>query len=716
MKSVMHKIFISAIVLLLLSIASVNAQIYPVELEERIDGSTTAIIGTVSEKVSYWDVEGKNIYTLHIVEVTAFAKGPKYGVEQIGVITEGGIVGNKMERTFPGVNMALGEEVFVLLTADEQSIDNRTVRMQYPDLEQCRPVFGVQGILKYQSGKYIDRIAEDPMSEVELLERVEKTTRQKSERPDGSAYRARPAEVLSDSPKIILGLNNGAGTNPSSYVSGTIEENNELIITGSGFGGSIGTIVFSDADAGGSSEYVVPLNSIDSDIVSWSDTEVRLKIPTEAGTGTVEVKDVAGTSIGSAAIAVDYGINNVASDFYNWAGDHRNRLEMVDMDGQGGYTFEYNNNAPSAMNSMYGNSAAQDAFERALETWRCSTGVNFDFDDSGTSEGHAGDNGNIIIFQSISGGTLGVTTTRYSALANGACSMENTLWYLEEIDIRFNSNLTGGFSWNYGPGGASGSQFDFESTAVHELGHAHGLGHIVSPGKVMHYTLSNGAEIRSLSSEDIAAGTFKVAHSTQSNCISTPEPMIAVPAIDCALLPVELLNFKAYQVESSVVLDWETVHEHENDHFSIERSADGKAYETIGEVTGAGFSTSLITYEFIDREPLAGINYYRLKQTDFDGHSSYSPVRTITFERPSTGIDIFPNPATTDQIDIMIGLEKKGISTIQFSDSAGKQFVVDMESTALGYRASIGHLAPGVYFVTMVSDQGNPLIRKFVKQ
>ncbi|KAA3639660.1 MAG: T9SS C-terminal target domain-containing protein [Bacteroidetes bacterium] len=430
----------------------------------------------------------------------------------------------------------------------------------------------------------------------------------------------------------------------------------------------------------------------------------------------MEVKDIAGTSIGTASIAVDYGINNVSSDFYNWVGDHRNRLEMVDMDGQGGYTFEYNNNAPSAMNSMYGNSAAQDAFERAIETWRCNTGVNFDINDSGTSEGHAGDNGNIIIFQSISGGTLGVTTTRYSALANGACSMENTLWYLEEIDIRFNSNLSGGFTWNYGPGSASGSQFDFESTAVHELGHAHGLGHIVFPGKVMHYTLSNGVEIRSLSAEDIAAGSFKVAHSTQSNCIATPGPMTAVPVIDCALLPVELLNFMAYQQETSVLLDWETAREQENDYFSIERSGDGKEYVPLGEVTGAGYTSSITSYEFIDRAPLTGINYYRLKQTDFDGHTSYSPVRTVTFERPSTGIDIFPNPASSDQIDIIVGLDKRETSTIQFNDSAGKFFRVNLEQTASGFKASVGHLAPGVYFVSMISDHGTPVIRKFIKQ
>lgn len=716
MKSVMHKLFILTIVLLLFNLASVNAQIYPVNFEDRIDGSTTALIGTVSEKISYWDAEGKNIYTLHMVEVNAFIKGYKSGVEQIGFITEGGIVGDKMEKTFPGVNITSGEEVFVLLTSDEHSVDNRTFRIQHPDLEQCRPVCGVQGILKYQNGQFIDRIAEAPMSEKELLEKTEQLTGNIAKRPDGSTYRARPDLSQPDSPKIMLGLNNGAGTSPSSYVSGTIEVNNELVISGSGFGTDVGTVIFSDADAGGGGDFIVPTNGIVSDIVSWSDSEVRIKIPTEAGTGTVEVKNVAGSSIGSASISVDYGINNVSSDFYNWVGPHRNRLEMVDMDGAGGYTFEYNNNAPSAMNSMHGNSAAQDAFERAVETWRCNTGVNFDINDSGTSEGHAGDNGNIIIFQSISGGTLGVTTTRYSALANGACSMENTLWYLEEIDIRFNSNLTGGFTWNYGPGNASGSQFDFESTAVHELGHAHGLGHIVAPGKVMHYTLSNGAEIRSLSADDIAAGAFKVAHSTQSNCIVSPEPMIAVPVIDCALLPVELMNFIAYQMENTVLLDWETANEHENDYFTVERSADGKTYETLGEIAGAGYSSSITSYEFTDRAPFSGINYYRLKQTDFDGHSTYSPIRTVTFERPSTGIDIFPNPASIDQIDIVVGMEKNEISTIQFNDSAGKQFFVNMEPTSIGFRASVGHLAPGVYFVTIVSNTNSPVIKKFVKQ
>ncbi len=699
-----------------LSPFGVFAQIYPVTLDTRIQESATVLTGTITEKIPYWDDRGDNIYTLHLIEVEAYLKGYEQGVHEVGLITEGGVIDDKMEITFPGVKLSEGEQVLVFLTSEEKSNDYRAFRSLKPEVRQSCPAFGVQGILKFQNHKYVDRIAEAPMTEVQLLDKLERWTHQKARRPNGAVYEARPFEEQTGSTKITLSLNNGAGTSPSSYVAGTILTDNELIISGTGFGASTGTVIFSDADAGGGGEFIVPLNSIPSDIISWSDTEIRLKIPTEAGNGTVEVKNVAGTSIGSAAIAVDYGINNVSSNFYDWPSDHRNRLEMVDMDGQGGYTFEYNNNTPAANTSFWANVPARAAFERALESWRCNTGVNFDFDDSGTAGGHASDNGNIIIFQNLNGGTLGVTTTRYSALANGACSMENTLWYLEEIDIRFNNNLSGSFTWNYGPGNANNNQYDFESTAVHELGHAHGLGHIVSPGKVMHYALSNGAEIRDLSPEDITAGAFKVAHSVQSNCITSPAPMVAVNGGDCAILPIELLEFIAYPEKVGIQLNWTTSREVNNDYFTVERSADGKFFVALDQIDAMGFTASPATYRFLDETPFSGTNYYRLKQTDFNGAFTYSDIRVVDFNKPEMSVSIFPNPVTGQTLDVLSSVIPEEGSAIQITDLSGKQLVVPFEEIAGGFRVRIENFAPGIYFISIISEKGRVQVEKFIKQ
>jgi hypothetical protein len=72
-----------------------------------------------------------------------------------------------------------------------------------------------------------------------------------------------------------------------------------------------------------------------------------------------------------------------------------------------------------------------------------------------------------------------------------------------------------------------------------------------------------------------------------------------------------------------VVLEWATGSEINNDFFTIERSLDVEHAEIIGYLDGAGNSTQTLWYSFVDQNPLPGISYYRLKQTDFDGKFEY---------------------------------------------------------------------------------------------
>lgn len=89
-------------------------------------------------------------------------------------------------------------------------------------------------------------------------------------------------------------------------------------------------------------------------------------------------------------------------------------------------------------------------------------------------------------------------------------------------------------------------------------------------------------------------------------------------------LPIELLSFTASYNGSTVDLKWATASEINNDHYDIERSVDGNNFEKIIYVKGAGNSTSLINYAVTDKNPLNGLSYYRLRQTDFDGAFSLS--------------------------------------------------------------------------------------------
>lgn len=106
-------------------------------------------------------------------------------------------------------------------------------------------------------------------------------------------------------------------------------------------------------------------------------------------------------------------------------------------------------------------------------------------------------------------------------------------------------------------------------------------------------------------------------------------------ATDCfSPLPITLVSFTAAQHKNNVQLDWTTASEINNDFFTIERSTDALNFEPIGTVKGAGNSNTIKNYQYLDitsnlEHQTSNTLYYRLKQTDFDGTVSYSPIQSV---------------------------------------------------------------------------------------
>lgn len=109
-----------------------------------------------------------------------------------------------------------------------------------------------------------------------------------------------------------------------------------------------------------------------------------------------------------------------------------------------------------------------------------------------------------------------------------------------------------------------------------------------------------------------------------------------------ASLPIELLNFKATLKSEKVVLDWSTATELNNDYFTVERATDVEKFEEVGMVKGKGNSSSITNYNLIDTNPLPGVSYYRLKQTDFDGTFTYSAIRKVENSNIQTQFKVYP--------------------------------------------------------------------------
>jgi len=110
-------------------------------------------------------------------------------------------------------------------------------------------------------------------------------------------------------------------------------------------------------------------------------------------------------------------------------------------------------------------------------------------------------------------------------------------------------------------------------------------------------------------------------------------------------LPVQLLFFDARLSGASVQLTWETAGEINNSHFEAQRSADLQNFETLGEVAGNGTSSQLHRYAFTDSRPVSGLNYYRLRQVDFDGTHTFSTLAAVQVGSSGIpGFRAFPQP------------------------------------------------------------------------
>jgi len=112
-------------------------------------------------------------------------------------------------------------------------------------------------------------------------------------------------------------------------------------------------------------------------------------------------------------------------------------------------------------------------------------------------------------------------------------------------------------------------------------------------------------------------------------------------------VPVELTSFTAISNNGIVELNWETATEINNQGFEIERRTESSEFRTIGFVEGNGTTTEPRSYNYLDKTVEQGINYYRLKQVDFDGTYSYSDEVEVDVTAAPLTFDLaqnYPNP------------------------------------------------------------------------
>jgi hypothetical protein len=180
-------------------------------------------------------------------------------------------------------------------------------------------------------------------------------------------------------------------------------------------------------------------------------------------------------------------------------------------------------------------------------------------------------------------------------------------------------------------------------------------------------------------------------------------------------LPVELIHFSARARGREVLLEWATASERNSDFFAVERSGDGTRFTEIGRVAGAGNSTELKEYDFVDERPAAGVNYYRLRQVDFDGAYEYSPVRVVDMGRPTDfGATVFPNPAS-ESFTLAFRQELSVRGRAMLFNSMGRQIAAyDLPAGIAEFNIPVVNLPAGTYVVRVTAGRESWAVRVVV--
>lgn len=180
---------------------------------------------------------------------------------------------------------------------------------------------------------------------------------------------------------------------------------------------------------------------------------------------------------------------------------------------------------------------------------------------------------------------------------------------------------------------------------------------------------------------------------------------------DNAPLPLQFTQFSLFSgIEKTVRNNWTTANEVQVSHFNIQRSTNGRDFNTIGKI--AAKNHAINSYEYTDRQLPANqetARYYRIESIDKDGKAQYSVTRQINTKSATPSIVIYPNPAK-NYINVTAEDEIKTIRIINPFAQVVKQVVVSARQVTL----PIKHLAKGIYLVQFTLANGKTIAEKVV--
>lgn len=233
----------------------------------------------------------------------------------------------------------------------------------------------------------------------------------------------------------------------------------------------------------------------------------------------------------------------------------------------------------------------------------------------------------------------------------------------------------------------------------------------ISDPSALRVTRWTGSVWQSLGSQ-LEAGNFV----RTSGPISSFSPF-TLGSTDAILnpLPVHLVSFSGRAESGYNLLEWTVDNEENFDRYVIERSGDGTAYSSIGEVRGAN-DGRLHQYSFRDNSPLTR-NFYRLKMVDIDGSFEYSTIVRVQQESVTElTMQVLPNPVRGD-MKLAVTARESSSATVYIAGVGGailRQQQVQVNRGMTVFNIATSNLSKGTYLVELRMDNGERRVMRFI--
>lgn len=548
---------------LLFFYAATNANvcnIQPYSLETLIENAAYIFEGNVVGKHFFWNLDSSSILTANTIEVTQWASTALNG--QIQIITKGGHIENEYQFFSNAANFEIGVKGLFFASVSNENI----VSKKGSKYLSCNNVGN--GFLMIEPGNDYIAIDENKNSVNEIYEKISAAK--------GITFTAnikKQGEITSKLKPVITSV---------SPLKIPADGKNVLTINGTGFGtysSSVKLLMPNCNYSSGNVFAAVPSNFI----MQWSDKIIKFRVPgydietgfKGVGSGVVKIQDKNGQEAVSAQkVFVTYNKNTLGTA----------PVDIISHSNNGEIPFYI------AKNLM--DDGAQPAIERAMQKWYCNTGIKFTIAGTVDLSCYKVDLKNVISYDE----SCSITALGFTRFSVSTCGLSKDA-YLKDLDIVINKNK----KWHFGEGVLPIGASDFESTILHELGHAHLQGHVLNKEDIMFPVILDKTKKLGLNEFNIKGGQTVLEDSKIQNLCANFRPVSVFKDGSCCAPASNVVA--NYITSSSAVISWNNLNAAKN----IVR------YRKIGHPTWLETSNSISRLMLSNLEACAG---YELQVSD----------------------------------------------------------------------------------------------------